>query len=41
MCGKLGDMMTIAESKDIINRKHYQGGSSGADDFSHKQMYYN
>ena len=41
MCGNLGDTMTIAVNKDIIDRRHYQKGSSGADDFSHKQMYLN
>lgn len=41
MCGNLEVMMTTAESKDIIDRRHYQRGGSGADDFSHEQMYLN
>lgn len=39
MCGNLGHMMTIALSRDSIDRKHYQRGGSGADGFPHKLMY--
>lgn len=39
MCGNLGHMMTIALSRDSIDRKPYQRGGSGADVFPHKQMY--